>query len=92
VIQGSPLDSDPEPIIPLFEADLSGTKLNNTNLVGVDLHDAKLIGANLEGANLEGAQLEEQLAYCASLKGATMPNGQKYEDWLMSREEGGEGG
>jgi Pentapeptide repeats (8 copies) len=148
VIQGSPLDSDPEPIIPLFEADLSGTKLNNTNLVGVDLHDAKLIGANLsgadlrgaklysvyevadlsgadlsgaslsdanltraiiknadlreadltgvslqganlEGANLEGAQLdEEQLAYCASLKGAIMPDGRKYEDWLKSKGSG----
>jgi uncharacterized protein YjbI with pentapeptide repeats len=57
VIQGSPLDSDPEPIIPLFEADLSGTKLNNTNLAGVDLHDAKLIGANLSGADLRGAKL-----------------------------------
>jgi uncharacterized protein YjbI with pentapeptide repeats len=164
VIQGSPLDSDPEPIIPLFEADLSGTKLNNTNLVGVDLHDAKLIGANLSGADLRGAKLysayegadlsgadlsgaslsganlfrailkdadlegadlegadlggadlsrtnlsgayegfnsdgskrlvaNERLEERAeSLEGATMPRGQKYEEWLMSRQEGGEGG
>jgi uncharacterized protein YjbI with pentapeptide repeats len=158
VIQGSPLDSDP--IIPLFEADLSGTKLNNTNLVGVDLHDAKLIGANLsgadlrgaklysaykgadlsgadlsdaslsganlfhailkdadlEGADLEGAELggadlsrtnlsgayegfnsdgskrlvdNERLEERAkSLEGATMPDGQKYEDWLKSKGSG----
>jgi hypothetical protein len=26
-----------------------------------------------------------------SLEGATMPKGQKYEDWLKSREEDGEG-
>jgi hypothetical protein len=36
--------------------------------------------------------MEEQLPYCASLKGATMPNSQKYEEWLKSREEGREGG
>ena len=51
VIQG------PKPIIPLFEVDLSSTKLNNTYLAGIDLHDAKLVGVNLSGADLSGAQL-----------------------------------
>jgi uncharacterized protein YjbI with pentapeptide repeats len=61
----------PEPIIPLFEVDLSDTKLNNTNLVAIDLHDAKLIGANLSGANLNGAQLYS--AYeVADLSGADL--------------------
>jgi uncharacterized protein YjbI with pentapeptide repeats len=60
----------------------------------VDLAVADLSGADLSGADLSYArgftdeELEQQ---AASLKGATMPNGQKYEDWLKSknREEGG---
>jgi hypothetical protein len=35
------------------------------------------------GADLEGAQ--GQLADTRSLQGATMPNGQKYENWLKSK-------
>jgi uncharacterized protein YjbI with pentapeptide repeats len=65
VIQG------PEPIIPLFEVDLSDTKLNNTHLAGIDIHDAKLKGANLSGADLSGAQLYS--AYeVADLSGANL--------------------
>jgi uncharacterized protein YjbI with pentapeptide repeats len=64
----------------------------------VDLHGADLSGAHLSGANLSGANLfeargwtEGQLSEARTLVGATMPNGQKYEDWLKSknREEGG---
>ncbi len=59
------------------------------------LMETDLSGANLSGANLSGAvgitkeKLEQQ---AKSLKGATMPNGQEYEDWLKSkgREEDGE--
>jgi uncharacterized protein YjbI with pentapeptide repeats len=55
--------------------------------------DAILTDANLAGADLTDAIItEEQLAQCASLEGATMPNGQKYEDWLKSRGEDGENG
>ena len=49
---------------------------------------AILSGANLSGANLSGAvgitseELEQQ---AKSLEGATMPDGQKYEDWLKSQ-------
>jgi hypothetical protein len=56
----------------------------------------KLGGADLSGdtdlrhANLSGADgwTEEQLAATESLEGATMPNGQKYEDWLKSKGSG----
>ena len=49
---------------------------------GADLSNADLSGANLKGANVT----EERLAKCKSLEGATMPNGQKYEEWLKSKE------
>jgi hypothetical protein len=81
--------------------ELSGAYLNNTDLVtadlgGAELSDAKLISANLSDANLEGTQdvSDEQLAEAKSLTGATMPNGQEYEDWLKSKSsrEDGENG
>jgi Pentapeptide repeats (8 copies) len=87
----------------LSEADLSETKLYKAHLSGADLRDAdlsdvlrfvnlnyaNLIGANLSGANLSNAKgwTVEQLLAAASLKGATMPNGQQYEHWIESREE-----
>lgn len=73
----------PEPIIPLFDVDLSDTKLNNANLVGIDLQDSKLIGANLRGANLRGARLYSVYEVAdlsgadlsgASLNGANLTN------------------
>ena len=70
-------------------AGLNDADLSNANLSGADLSNANLSGANLKGADVT----EEQLAKCASLEGATMPNGQKYEDWLKDkegREENGE--
>src|SRR5215204_6231891 len=45
-------------------------------------------GADLSGANLSDAQgitNEELEQQSSSLKGAIMPNGQKYEDWLKSK-------
>ena len=54
---------------------------------------ADLRGANLsEALGITNEELEQQ---AASLEGATMPNGQKYEDWLKSkgrREDGENGG
>jgi hypothetical protein len=56
-------------------------------LVGVDLYYTVLEEADLSGADLRDALVtEEQLAACASLEGATMPNGQKYEEWLKDKE------
>jgi hypothetical protein len=64
--------------------DLRGDSLKVTNLSGAILSDAELSGANLAYANLNDAKgvTQEQLAACTSFKDATMPNGQKYEDWL----------
>ena len=78
---------------------LSGAYLSRTNLSGVFLEEADLSGANLSKANLREADLSganlreakgvtnEQLSAAISLEGATMPNGQKYEDWLKDREK-----
>ena len=67
------------PIISLLGADLSGAFLNETDLSFADLRDAK---------GITEEQLEEQ---AKTLENATMPDGQKYEDWLKSkgRTEGG---
>ena len=84
----------------LSGADLRGTTLGDAKLVNADLQrkDARgLEGANLGGADLTGADLTganlsgaitvtaQQLRKCKSLEGATMPNGQKYEDWLEDK-------
>jgi uncharacterized protein YjbI with pentapeptide repeats len=71
---------------------VSRTDLSQTgaDLSGADLAGADLAGADLRGANLRNANVtQDQLEQAASLEDATMPNGQKYEDWLKSREEDG---
>jgi hypothetical protein len=87
----------------LIKADLSHADLGDAKLSLADLGDAKLSKANLRGAGLSGADLsgadlsgatgwtEEQLDLAKSLKGATMPDGQKYEDWLESKANAEEG-
>jgi uncharacterized protein YjbI with pentapeptide repeats len=58
--------------------------LKGAEPIGVNLSDADLSGANLSGVKgPTSAQLEEQVR---SLKGATLPNDQKYEDWLKSKD------
>jgi uncharacterized protein YjbI with pentapeptide repeats len=87
----------------LNEANLAGAELIDTDLSGASLEGANLglsnvsgVRADLSSADLSGAYLTdakvtaEQLDECESLKGATMPNGQKYEDWLKSRGQDGE--
>ena len=65
-------------------ASLTNANLSDTNLSDVNLSDVKLIGADLRGADLRGAasitneELEQQ---ASSLEGATMPDGQLYEEW-----------
>jgi uncharacterized protein YjbI with pentapeptide repeats len=52
------------------------------------LDQAALAGADLTYANLEDAEgvTGEHLKQQAkTLEGATIPNGQKYEDWLESK-------
>src|SRR5215212_3109257 len=69
-----------------------------TNLSGATLREAQFCNAWLHGVNLSGADLKgakgipieklEQQAF--SLKGAIMPNGQKYEEWLKTKAARGE--
>jgi len=58
------------------------------------LHYANLSEADLRGADLRGAEgiSNEQLdRQAGSLEGATMPNGQDYEDWRKSKGRGEDG-
>jgi uncharacterized protein YjbI with pentapeptide repeats len=79
-------------MVNLREAKLCGAHLIDADLIGADLIGADLGGADLGAANLTGAkgitnkELEQQ---AASLEDATMPNGQKYEDWLKDQETRG---
>jgi uncharacterized protein YjbI with pentapeptide repeats len=50
------------------------------------LSEAWLSKANLSEATVS----HKRLRAAKSLEGATMPNGQKYEEWLKSRGEDGE--
>jgi uncharacterized protein YjbI with pentapeptide repeats len=61
--------------------------LIHANLRGANLRGANLGGANLSGADLSGAHgwTDEQLRAASSLKGTTMPYGQKYEDWIKDK-------
>ena len=69
----------------VYDDELSdSTQLENVNLSGADLTEADLRRVNLRDAT---GWTVKQLTAAKSLEGATMPNGQKYEDWLKSREE-----
>jgi uncharacterized protein YjbI with pentapeptide repeats len=73
------------PRVLTMPANLRGADLRGADLRGADLSDASnLLG---DAGIITNEELEQQ---AASLEGATMPNGQKYEDWLKSRGEDGE--
>ena len=77
----------------LFRADLSFALLLTADLSGASLREADLRDADLRYIHLSGARewTEEQLSEARSLRGATMPNGQKYEDWLKSKGDAEDG-
>jgi uncharacterized protein YjbI with pentapeptide repeats len=87
----------------LSGANLSGADLRNSDLSYADLSDATLNYADLSNANLSQVFLwntdlsralgvtDGQLAQARSLQFATMPNGQKYEDWIKSKGSGENG-
>jgi hypothetical protein len=72
----------------LIKANLSGAYLIEADLVDADLSDANLSNAWLRHADLSRVRglTDEQIAAARTLEGATMPNGQKYEDWLKDKE------
>ena len=77
----------------LGQADLSGADLRGAILDEADLRGAILGRANLRKAILYQADLRgvwewtaDQLSKAKILEGAIMPNGQKYEDWVKSKD------
>jgi hypothetical protein len=75
----------------LRAANLHGACLHRAYLVNSDLTGADIRGANLNDANLSGATVTYyQLLECRSLAGATMPNGQKYAEWLKDNGDRGD--
>jgi uncharacterized protein YjbI with pentapeptide repeats len=86
----------------LGAARMEWADLRQANLSGADLRMAQLYYANLQEANMSGANLrgvlddhdrvitnDDLAQQGASLQGATMPNGQKYEDWLKDKKAQG---
>jgi uncharacterized protein YjbI with pentapeptide repeats len=61
-------------------------------LIGADLRGAGLYRTNLRGAKLSQADVDEEELEKSILEGATMPNGQKYEDWIKDIEGHGKDG
>jgi len=72
----------------LTDADLSDAALQYGNLSSADLTGADLTGADLTEAK---GWTKQQLSAARSLEGATMPNGEKCEDWLKSKNRGEDG-
>jgi uncharacterized protein YneF (UPF0154 family) len=70
----------------LTEAGLGGVDLTKADLTGADLTNAHAPGANFSEATVT----ERQVLTCKVLTFATMPNGQKYEEWLKDKENRGE--
>src|SRR5215203_3566224 len=70
-------------------SDAEGSFESGARMIGTRLAGADLTGADLGGAVLTNAEVsEEQLREAKSLERATMPNGQKYEDWIKDQEGG----
>ena len=71
----------------LSEANLSGANLSGANLSRANLSRVRLNKANLSDAKgVNNKQLAQQAAF---LNGATMPDGQKYENWRKDNEGSG---
>jgi len=102
----APGDTQPyasAPVPDLSSADLTYSDLSGANLSGIVMLDARLVGADLRGTNLNGTVLydanlsgvmgksAEQLdGQSSSLKGAIMPDGRKYKEWLKGEGSGTE--
>jgi hypothetical protein len=73
----------------LRRAVLSFARLDYADLREADLRNADLRNADLSAVYLSGARgmsAEELEQQASSLDRATLPNGQKYEEWLKDRE------
>lgn len=80
-LKASQLIQNGSTIIPLSladltDSDLSGADLRACDFSGANLRDADLYNADLRGCNFENCVLtNSQLAQCADLVGAILPNG-----------------
>ena len=63
----------------LFCAYLAEANLGGSDLTGTNLEEADLKGADLNGIKHDSP---EQLLQAKTLKGAIMPDGTKYEEWI----------
>ena len=77
-------------VLPRLEGDRKARVvqfLYESGLIAKNRPIVAMSGADLSGANLREATgwTEEELRRASSLEGATMPDGQKYEDWLKGR-------
>jgi uncharacterized protein YjbI with pentapeptide repeats len=79
--------ADPEKVI-LYPTTLFNANLSQATLRGADLRDVGGV-TNEELEQLLRSDLTGDAAW--TLSGATMPNGQKYEDWLNDRKDRKEG-
>jgi len=61
-------------------ADLAHVNLHEAELGHADLQETRMEGVNLSGAHLHSAKVtDNQLAIASSLRGATMPDGRRYD-------------
>ena len=91
-LTGANLESSSLVSADLSESFLIDADLGGAFLMGADLSRADLSEADLSYAKLTNAKVtQEQLGQAKTLKEATMPNGQKYEDWLKSKSRGENG-
>jgi uncharacterized protein YjbI with pentapeptide repeats len=69
----------------LWKADLSRANLREAFLIDTHLSETDLSRADLRDIDATNEQLGQQ---AATFENATMPNGQKYEDWLKNKNSG----
>ena len=70
----------------LTDSDLSGADLRACDFSGANLSDADFFNSDLRECNLENCVLSnEQLAQCADLVGAILPNGELATDQTLNQ-------
>jgi hypothetical protein len=62
----------PNPVLDLYQMNISGAVFQNANLYQADLSPDDLIGANFDGAQLEGADLSQSALMQASMREANL--------------------
>jgi hypothetical protein len=87
-LQAARLIRNDMPLVRLAGADLREADLREADLSRAYLEGAHLSRAHLEGAHLREAYVTDEQLADAYLQGTTMPNGQKYEDWLKTKDQG----